>query len=193
MIESSKNPISSTRRKFLQNTTVASAGCVAAVNASFSPSVFAAGDDTIRVGLIGCGGRGTGAASQALASESRVKLVSMGDVFEDRLQSSLKSLKSVEGMEHKVEVPVDKQYVGFDAYKKVIASGVDVVLLTTPPHFRPMHMQAAVEAGKHVFAEKPCAVDAPGVHSVLRSCEEAKKKGLAVVSGALPRSHPENS
>lgn len=113
----------------------------------------------------------------------------MGDVFEDRLQSSLKSLKSIEGMGHKVDVPIDKQFVGFDAYKKVIASGVDVVLLTTPPHFRPMHMQAAVEAGKHVFAEKPCAVDASGVHSVLRTCEEAKKKGLAVVSGLCLRYH----
>ncbi|MEI6772770.1 MAG: hypothetical protein WCL90_14555, partial [Planctomycetota bacterium] len=125
------------RRIFIKTAAVASASAAAVNSLGFAPSVFAAGDDTIRVGLIGCGGRGTGAASQALASESRVKLVSMGDVFEDRLQSSLKSLKSIEGMEHKVEVPVDKQYVGFDAYKKVIASGVDVVLLTTPPHFRP--------------------------------------------------------
>ena len=177
------------RRNFIKTAAVASAGAAAANSLGFAPSVFAAGDDTIRVGLIGCGGRGTGAASQALASESRVKLVSMGDVFEDRLQSSLKSLKSIEGMGHKVEVPIDKQFVGFDAYKKVLASGVDVVLLTTPPHFRPMHMQSAVEAGKHVFAEKPCAVDAPGVHSVLRTCEEAKKKGLAVVSGLCLRYH----
>ncbi len=149
----------------------------------------AAGNDLIKVGLIGCGGRGTGAASQALMADSHVQLTAMGDAFEDRLQLSLKSLNKIEGLESKIDVPKERQFVGFDAYKQVLASGVDVVLLTTPPHFRPLHLQAAVAAGKHVFAEKPCAVDAPGVHSVLRSCEEAKKKNVAVVSGLCLRYH----
>ncbi len=177
----------SPRREFLKTSTLTTAVGAITLASNFSPSVYAAGDDTIKVGLIGCGGRGTGAASQALATDSRVKLIAMGDVFEDRLQSSLKTLQAIEGMERKINVPPEMRFIGFDAYKKVIASGVDVVLLTTPPYFRPMHIQAAIEANKHVFAEKPCAVDAPGVHSVLRSCEEAKKKGLAVVSGLCLR------
>lgn len=177
-----------TRREFVRSSTlVASGALVGAV--SCLPAVHAAGDDTLRVGLIGCGGRGSGAASQALQADRYVKLTAMGDVFEDRLQQSLRSLKSIEGLDGKIDVPPDRQFVGFDAYKQVIASGVDVVLLTTPPHFRPLHLKAAVDAGKHVFAEKPCAVDAPGVHAVLRSCEEAKKKGLAVVSGLCLRYH----
>ena len=139
--------------------------------------------------MIGCGGRGTGATTQALMADSRVKLTAMADVFEDRLQQSLKSLKKTEAIASKIDVPRERQFVGFDAYKQLLMSGVDVVLLTTPPHFRPSHLQAAVAAGKHVFAEKPCAVDAPGVHSVLRSCEEAKKKNLAVVSGLCLRYH----
>lgn len=151
--------------------------------------MHAAGDDVLRVGLIGCGGRGTGAASQALAADPRVLLTAMGDAFEDRLELSLKTLRKTADLESKIDVPAERQFVGFDAYRQVIASGVDVVLLATPPHFRPMHLQAAVEAGKHVFAEKPCAVDAPGVHSVLRSCEEARKKGLSVVSGLCLRYH----
>jgi predicted dehydrogenase len=113
----------------------------------------------------------------------------MADAFEDRLNTSLKSLTKIEGLDSKIDVPPERQFVGFDAYKHVLASDVDVVLLTTPPHFRPLHLQAAIAAGKHVFAEKPCAVDTPGVHSVLRSCEEAKKKNLAVVSGLCLRYH----
>ncbi|MDZ4848690.1 MAG: Gfo/Idh/MocA family oxidoreductase [Pirellulaceae bacterium] len=108
---------------------------------------------------------------------------------EDRLQASLKSLTVKEDFASRIDVPAERQFVGFDAYQQVLESGVDVVLLATPPHFRPLHLQAAVAAGKHVFAEKPCAVDTPGVHSVLRSCEEAKKKGLAVVSGLCLRYH----
>ena len=182
-------PPSSTRREFLKTSTLATAGGAIVGAMSLSHAVHAAGDDTLRVGLIGCGSRGSGAASQALMADSRVKLTAMGDAFEDRLQLSLSHLKTTEGLASKIDVPPERQFVGFDAYKQVIASGVDVVLLTTPPHFRPLHLQAAVEAGKHVFAEKPCAVDAPGVHAVLRSCEEAKKKNLAVVSGLCLRYH----
>lgn len=180
---------SGTRREFLKASTLAAAGSVAATAVNLSHAVHASSDDTLRVGLIGCGGRGTSAASQALTADTRVKLTAMGDAFEDRLQSGLKSLRQSNGLESKIDVPAERQFVGFDAYKQVLASGVDVVLLTTPPHFRPLHLQAAVDAGVHVFAEKPCAVDAPGVHAVLRSCEQARQKGLAVVSGLCLRYH----
>lgn len=165
-----------TRRTFL-------AASAAAIT---SPVVHAAGDDVIRVGLIGCGDRGTGAAAQALAADKNVKLVAMGDAFADRLESSLTNLRAKKDVAEKVAVKPEACFTGFDAYEKVIAAS-DVVLLTTPPHFRPMHMKAAIEAGKHVFAEKPCAVDAPGVRSVLATCELAKKKNLSVVSGLCLR------
>jgi predicted dehydrogenase len=168
-----------TRRQFL----AASAAAVAA-----SPHAFA-GDDLIRVGLIGCGGRGTGAAANALRADKNVKLVAMGDAFADRIEDSLNALtkgKETRDVAPKVDVKADAKFVGFDAYKEVIARS-DVVLLTTPPQFRPLHLKAAVEAGKHVFAEKPCAVDSPGVRSVLASCELAKKKNVSVVSGLCLR------
>ena len=188
MTSSSPNAQSTSRREFVKTSTLAASGSIAgAVN--LCSAVHVAGDDTLKVGLIGCGGRGTGAATQALMADSRVKLTAMADAFDDRLNMSLKSLNRTEGLESKIDVPPERQFVGFDGYKHVLASDVDVVLLTTPPHFRPLHLQAAIAAGKHVFAEKPCAVDAAGVHSVLRSCEEAKKKNLAVVSGLCLRYH----
>src|SRR4029079_8299926 len=118
---------------------------------------------------------------------SNVRLVAMADAFEDRIESSLDNLRRDEKIGTKVAVTPENRFVGFDAYQKLIASGVDVVLLCTPPHFRPIHLEAAVEAGKHVFAEKPVAVDAPGVRSVLATCERAKAKGLSVVSGLCMR------
>src|SRR5947199_4739290 len=117
--------------------------------------------DTLRIGLIGCGGRGSGAADQALTADKNVVLTAMADAFEDRLQTSLKNLETKHA--DKVKVTPDKCFVGLDAYQKVIDSGVDVVLLATPPGFRPTHLTAAVAAGKHVFTEKPMATDAPGV------------------------------
>jgi predicted dehydrogenase len=173
-----------TRRDFIKTSTLGAAAAI-----SLQHAVYASGDDTLRVGLIGCGGRGTGAASQALSADMRVKLTAMGDAFEDRLQLSLKSLQEDRSLDGKLDVPAERRFVGFDAYQQVIASGVDVVLLATPPHFRPLHMKAAIEAGKHVFAEKPCAVDTPGVHSVLETCEKARQKGLSVVSGLCLRYH----
>ncbi len=137
--------------------------------------------DTLKVGLIGCGGRGTGAAFQAIKADSNVVLTAMADLFQDRLDSSLKNLK-VE-MADKIKVDEDHKFVGFDAYKKLLATDVDVVLLATPPCFRPGHMAAAVEAGKHLFCEKPVAVDAPGIRSVIETAKKAKEKGLAVMSG----------
>jgi predicted dehydrogenase len=174
------------RRGFLQTSAVAVGGALAA-KLPLGPIVHAAGSDTLRIGLIGCGGRGTGAATQALNADKNVKLTAMGDVFQDRLEKSLAELKNTEKIADKIDVKQDHRFLGFDAYQKVLASGVDVVLLCTPPHFRPLHLKAAVEAGKHVFAEKPIAVDGPGVRSVLATCEAAKKKNLSLVSGLCLR------
>jgi predicted dehydrogenase len=165
-----------TRRGFLGSS--AATAALAAI-----PHAHAAGRDMLSVGLIGCGGRGTGAASQALRADPAVRLVAMGDAFEDRLQQSLDTLTQDEQIAAKVDVPPERRFLGFGAYKQVIASGVDVVLLCTPPHFRPIHLEAAVAAGKHVFAEKPVAVDAPGVRAVLATCQRAKSQGLSIVSG----------
>jgi predicted dehydrogenase len=171
------------RREFLKATTAVVA--VSPLAAGLS-GAFAAGGDVLRVGLIGCGGRGTGAATQALKADKAVKLFAMADAFEDRLQSSLAHLRKDEDLAGKIDVSPDRSFVGFDAYKQVIDC-CDVVLLCTPPHFRPLHLKAAVQAGRHIFAEKPVAVDAPGVRSVLASCDEARKKGLSVVSGLCLR------
>jgi len=172
---------SPTRREFL-----GAAGALAAplVIPQF---VYSAGSDLLRVGLVGCGGRGTGAASQALRADRQVRLMAMADAFSDHLERSLADLQKDEEIAGKIEVPVERRFVGFDACDRLIASGVDVVLLATPPHFRPRHLAAAVAAGKHVFAEKPVAVDAPGVCSVLDGCRVAKEKGLSVVSGLCLR------
>lgn len=169
----------SDRRQFL-------ATSAAVLSSPLLATAHVAGSDTLRVGLIGCGSRGTGAATQALSADSAVKLVAMGDAFADRLEASLATLQKDEKVAARVDVPPDRRFVGFDAYKQVIAAS-DVVLLTTPPGFRPIHLRAAVEAGKHVFAEKPVAVDAPGVRSVLDSCALARQKILSVVSGLCIR------
>jgi len=162
-------------------TSAAAAGAL-----SLAQTVHAAGSDTIRVGLIGCGGRGTKAAMQALAADKNARLVAMGDVFEDRLNKSHEIISTNETSAPKINVPPERRFVGFDAYKKVIENA-DVVLLTTPPHFRPMHLDAAVDADRHVFAEKPVAVDAPGVRQVLAACKRAQQKKLSIVSGLCLR------
>ncbi len=148
--------------------------------------MFASGSDKIRLGLIGCGGRGTYDTTNCLNSADGVELVAMGDLFEDRLQSSLNYLKQTVG--DKVNVNEDKCFVGWDAYKKVIAcDDVDMVILTEPPHFRPSHLKAAIEAGKHVFMEKPVAVDPVGVRSVIACSEMADENGLTIVAGTQMR------
>ncbi|HEY7425674.1 MAG TPA: Gfo/Idh/MocA family oxidoreductase [Gemmataceae bacterium] len=174
-----------TRRDFLAGAAVAAAG---ATLASLASNVHAAGSDVLRIGLIGCGNRGTGAAEQALNADKNTRLVALGDMFSDKLQKSLTQLKGNKAIGDRVEVKPECCFTGFDAYKQVIPL-VDVVLLTTPPHFRPLHLKAAVEAGKHIFAEKPCAVDAPGVRAVLKACEEARKKNLSIVAGLCWRYH----
>jgi len=181
------SPSSRTRRDLLKTGAVAG---VSALASRTAPAGFFAGvDDTIRVGLVGCGGRGTGAAVQALRADQRAKLVAMHDLFGDRLASSLANLRAVKDVAERVEVPAEHQFTGFDGYGKLLASGVDVVVLASPPHFRPMQVEAAVERGVHMFVEKPIAVDAPGVRRVLAACEAAKAKNLNVVSGLCYRYH----
>ncbi|MEX2560582.1 MAG: Gfo/Idh/MocA family oxidoreductase [Pirellulales bacterium] len=177
------------RRDFIKSSTAAIVGGGLVGSLGIARSAHAAGSDTIRVGLIGCGGRGTGAAANALHTPGSVKLVAMGDAFADRLEQSLREIQKEAS--DRVEVPSENRFVGFDAYEKVIASDVDLVILATPPGFRPIHLAAAVEAGKHVFMEKPVAVDAPGVRAVLAATEAAKQKNLAIGVG-LQRHH-ENS
>lgn len=183
--ESSKNSKAS-RRDFIKTSSIIVAGGAAANTLSVARGAHAFGTDTIKVGLIGCGGRGTGATIQALNTQGEVNLVAMADAFNDRLQSSFRSIQSKHGA--KVDVPEDRRFIGFDAYKQVLQSDIDMVILATPPGFRPMHFEAAVKAGKHVFMEKPVAVDAPGVRRVLAAAQEAKKKDLAVAVG-LQRRH----
>src|SRR6266852_1548852 len=168
------------RRDFLK-TSVFASGALAAPGILPGTLFAKENSDTLRIGLIGCGGRGSGAADQALKADKNVVLVAMGDAFEEQLQKSLHSLQK--SQPDKVKVTPEKCFVGLDAYQKVIDSGVDVVLLATPPGFRPVHLKAAIEANKHVFCEKPMATDAPGVRSVMESVEEAKKRKLAIVAG----------
>lgn len=158
------------------------AGSVLAVPGLFSSNVFAQGrTGTLKVGLIGCGGRGSGAAANALSADKDVVLTAVADAFEEPLQRSLANLKKQ--FADKVKVTPQTSFVGLDAYQKVIDSGVDVVLLATPPGFRPVHLKAAVAAGKHIFCEKPMATDAPGVRSVMESVKAAKAKNISILAG----------
>jgi len=151
------------------------------------PGAWAAGSDAIRVGLIGCGGRGTGAAMNAINAAEGVTIVAMGDAFKDRLDLSRRVL--TERVGDKMKVTDDTVFVGLDAYKKVLATDVNYVILASPPAFRPEHIKASVAAGKHIFAEKPVAVDGAGIKSCLASYEEINKKGLGLVAGTLYRHH----
>lgn len=175
------------RRKFIKSTGAAAIGGSIALNIGLPKSSFAMNSDTLKVGLIGCGGRGTGAANQALSADPNVVLTHMADIFEDRVELSINSLKKIHG--DKIKVSPETKFVGFDGAKKVIDSDIDVVILTTPPYFRPEHLEMAVNAGKHIFCEKPMAVDGPGVRRVLESAKKAKEKNLSLVSGFCWRFH----
>ncbi len=180
---------SSTRRDFLKASSAVAASAGVLSSLSMTSGVFASGDDTIRVGLIGAGGRGRGAAAQALSTEGNVKLVAIADAFRDRLDEGLSEItKKLGPRADRIEIDEDQKFVGFDAYQQVIDSGVDLVILTTPPGFRPIHFEAAVNAGKHVFMEKPVATDSPGIRKVLETAKIAKQKNLAVGVG-LQRHH----
>src|SRR6478735_3352321 len=171
------------RRRFIGTTgaSIAIAGFPAILTAQTT------NDRVLKIGLIGAGGRGTGAAVQALTADPNVKLWAIGDAFAEAIPNSLNHLSSFGA---KVNVPTERQFTGLDAYQKVIESGVDVVLLTAPPGFRPQHLRAAIEAGKHVFAEKPMAVDVAGVKSVVESAKLAKQKNLSIQHGYCWRFDP---
>ncbi len=173
--------IKSSRRDFIKATTAI--GITAILPGK--ELLFAEGSDKLRVGLIGCGGQGTRDTISCVNSAPNVELVAMGDLFKDRLDESLNELKTK--VADKIKVSEDTCFVGIDAYKKVIASDVDIVLIVTPPHFHPEHVKVAVEAGKHVFIEKPAAVDPAGVHSIIASSELGEQKGLAIVAGTQRR------
>ncbi len=182
----SQSAAPSPRRTFLKQSAVLTGAAFVATQTGI-PAVHADGDDTLKVGLIGCGGRGSGAAVNATRENNRAVLTAMADLFPDRIEAAKKNLEKKLGDRFQVEE--DHCFCGFDGYKKVLESDVDVVLLCTPPHFRPEQLAAAVAAGKHIFCEKPIAVDAPGVRSVLQTCEEAKAKQLNIVSGLCWRYH----
>ena len=175
------------RRSFLKSTGTAAVGGAFAFNFGVLKSAFAMNSDTLEVGLIGCGGRGTGAALQALNADRNVILTAMADVFWDRLDESYAKLTKEQP--EKVKVKKKNKFVGFDSYQKVMESDVDVVILATPPCFRPAHLEAAVAAGKHIFCEKPMAVDAPGIRRVIDVARKAKEKNLTLLSGFCWRYH----
>jgi predicted dehydrogenase len=168
----------------MKSSTAMAAGTVLASNLGMLPSAHASGSDILRVGLVGCGPRGRGAVEQCLTAAPGVRLVALGDAFRDRVDSFRKRL---EPLGDNAKVPESHCFVGLDAIDKVLAADVDYVILTTPPGFRPDHIQAAIAAGKHVFAEKPVAVDSVGVRKCLAACEEAERKGLGIISGTQRR------
>jgi predicted dehydrogenase len=171
----------SSRRTFLKNSTAAIVGGTLAASLGTNRMAHAAGSDVLKVGLIGCGGRGKGAAINAMRAEENVKLTVLADAFRDQVNQARQDLAPQLGGQF--AVADDHCFAGFDAYQKVMETDVDVVLLCTPPHFRPAHLKAAIDAGKHVFCEKPVAVDGPGVRSVLATSQQAKQKNLSIVSG----------
>ncbi|MGL6266952.1 MAG: Gfo/Idh/MocA family protein [Chitinophagaceae bacterium] len=194
----SSNSTSNSRRSFVRQSSLL-VGALAASPLISKANFFSGADDTIKIALVGCGGRGTGAAMQALLTKQNVKLVAMADAFRDRLDECYKALNSedlsdwsgVKGnVKNRIDVPEERKFTGFDGYKKAIALA-DVVILTTPPGFRPIHFEEAVMQNKHIFMEKPVATDPAGIKRVLVAAEEAKKKKLNVVVG-LQR-HYQNS
>jgi predicted dehydrogenase len=180
-----ENQQTTSRREFMGKAAIAGLG--AAVILGHSSTVHAAGSDVLKIGLVGCGGRGTGAAEDALNADPNTRLWAVGDVFEDNVTSMLKTFALSGDLKSQIDVAKERQFVGWDAYKQVIDSGVDIVLLCTTPHFRPLHLDYAVKAKKHIFCEKPIAVDATGVRKVIEICKEAQKQNLMMVSGLCYR------
>ena len=193
--QSEKNGID--RRRFISSTTLAALGTIGAsgiINSCSGgigkknlklPALLtqAPAGKALKAGLIGCGGRGTGAAGNFLDAGPDLQIIALGDIFQDKLDQCRAQLKK----EKNIEIADEKCFIGFDAYEKVIDSGVDVVLLCTPPHFRPAHVEAAVNAGKHIFMEKPIAVDPVGARKVMVAAKRAQEKGLCIISGTIRR------
>jgi myo-inositol 2-dehydrogenase / D-chiro-inositol 1-dehydrogenase len=172
---------SPTRRTFLKQSTLALVGGTLGATLGPARSVHAAGSDLLKVGLIGCGGRGNGAAVNAMGADQNVCLTALADLFPDKVKRAQQVLQAE--LNDQYQVPDEQCFHGFDAYQQLIDTDVDVVLLATPPHYRPQQLRAAVDAGKHIFCEKPVAVDSVGVRDVLETTEAAQKKGLTLVSG----------
>src|SRR5258708_5207099 len=179
------------RRSFLQKSSAASATAFTILKPEL---VRGAGDEKLRAGLVGCGGRGTQAATQLLTGNENVELVAMGDIFEDKLEKSLATIRDgarFPDIQSKVKVDPEHHFVGFDAYQKILASDIDIVMLCTPPGYRPMHFEAAVEARKHVFAEKPFGTDPVGVKRFMAAAKKSEQLKLTVMAGAQRRSQKE--
>lgn len=177
-----KKPTNASRRNFIKLSGSTLAASTMGFNVIANPypkHQFNA--DTLKVGIIGCGGRGTGAALQAVRGDKNIVLTAMADVFEDKLELAYNSL--MEEAPDKIKVPANQKFLGFDAYKKVLQTDVDIIISGTPPNFRPAHLEAAIEAGKHVFFEKPVAVDAAGIRKVIEVAKKAKEKKLGFMSG----------
>jgi len=183
MNKKSENGIS--RRDFAKTSAAAAAGFAILSGKS---GVAADNVDTLKIGLIGCGGRGGGAAVNCLTGNDNIKLVAMADVFEDKLQSKRKEIESNKRINAKVDVKDDMCFVGLDAYKKLLETDVDVVIHATPPYARPMHIEAVINAGKHLFSEKPFAVDAPGIRRCIAAAKKAAENKQVFVTG-LQRRH----
>jgi predicted dehydrogenase len=179
------NTSATTRRDFLRTSSATAAFALAAPGILIRESAFAANSDTLKIGLVGCGGRGTGAAGNALTADGNCVLTAVADAFPEQAAGSLKGLKEQFG--NRIQVTPDSTFVGLDGYKKVIDQ-VDVVLLASPPGFRPRHLQYAVEKGKHIFCEKPAATDAAGIREVMAAVKVAKEKKLHFVCGFCWRS-----
>lgn len=182
------------RRSFLKTSATGAAAVAAtgSLSALRAASPVHQGGGKLKIGIVGVGGRGSGAAVQAIMADKENVLYAAGDAFADRLEGGLEGIqKTAEKAERgaQFDVPVARRFVGLDAIDKVLATGVDVVLLATPPGFRPMQIERAVAKGVHVFAEKPVAVDAPGIRRVEAACKLAKAKGISVVSGLCYRYH----
>ncbi|TVQ03554.1 MAG: gfo/Idh/MocA family oxidoreductase [Balneolaceae bacterium] len=180
------------RREFLKLSSMAVAGTMLPLTACSTQEALVSDkalspDVKLKVGLIGCGGRGTGAANQALNADPNVELVAVCDIFPDKIENALFVLRQRHG--DKINVPEERQFVGFDSYKDVISSGIDVVIHGAPPGFRPGHVEASVDAGLHMFVEKPVAVDAPGVRRMFEAVRKAREKELSIVSGFCWRYH----
>ncbi len=186
MNDNNKNAQS--RRDFVKQTSLLAGGIMALPIIS-QANYFSGADDVIKIAIVGCGGRGTGAATQALSTKQNVQLVAMADAFKDRLDSAYKNIGEAlkeGGLDKRLQVKEENKFVGFEAYKKAIALA-DVVILATPPGFRPIHFEEAIRQNKHVFMEKPVATDPAGIQKVLEVAEEAKKKKLNVVVGLQRR------
>lgn len=172
----------SSRRNFLKTGSTVAVASTLGMNLSMSAGLYAAGNEILKVGLVGCGGRGTGAAREAMKADPQTRMIAMADAFPEQIEGSITSLKGVKEIGDRVVVDSDFKFTGLEAYKQLI-DAVDVVVLASPPGFRPYHLRYAVEKGKHIFTEKPMATDAPGVRSVMDTVEMAKQKNLALVAG----------